>query len=67
TALERELSSRTLIARIAAIVTRAVSMTKVALIRFNLMLKNGADSTAGGELAILNCLDEWFIFNIRFL
>ena len=57
TALERELLSRTLIARIAAIVTRAVSITKLALSCFNLMLKNGADSMAGGELAILNCLD----------
>jgi len=58
TALEKELLSRTLIARIAVIVTSAVSISKRVFSRFNLMLKNGADSMAGGELAILSCLDE---------
>ena len=52
-----ELALKTLIAKIAAIVTTVVSVSKDVSSRLNLLPKNGADPTAGSGLAILNFLD----------
>ncbi len=55
--LKIELVQKTLIARIAAIVTRLVSINKRVFSRFDQMTKSEADPMVGSGLAILNCLD----------
>ena len=55
--LKTELVLKILIARIAAVVTTVVSISKDVFSRFVLVPKSGADPMVGSGLAILNCLD----------
>lgn len=55
-ALEIEIGSKNLIAKIAAAATKMVSMSRDASSRFDLLSKNEADSIVGRESAILSWL-----------
>jgi hypothetical protein len=55
--MEMELVAKNRIAKIAAIVTNAVSVSRKILNRFNPLVKSGTDSAVGGELAILSWPD----------
>ncbi len=65
--LKIELVAKTLITKIAVIVTAAVSISKDVFSRSDRIPKSGADPMVGTVFAILNCLERSLIFNIRFL